>query len=100
MKSTRQDFPGAHGHLLAARLDAPDGAIPRRVNLPQELAPDELTAAKAQELVDAPVVTDRIIGVNPENGKEVVAKDGRFGPYVTEVEPEPDVIAPVAPAAE
>ena len=27
MKSTRQDFPGAHGHLLAARLDAPDGAI-------------------------------------------------------------------------
>ena len=27
MKSTRQDFPGAHGHLLAARLDAPDGDI-------------------------------------------------------------------------
>src|SRR5476651_932262 len=27
MKSTRQDFPGAHGHVLAARLDAPDGAI-------------------------------------------------------------------------
>ena len=27
MKSTRQDFPGAHGHVLAARLDAPDGTI-------------------------------------------------------------------------
>ncbi|MGA1835677.1 type I DNA topoisomerase [Herbiconiux sp. 11R-BC] len=66
-------------------LDAP----PRRVNLPQELAPDELTPEKARELVDAPVVTDRVIGVNPANGKEIVAKDGRFGPYVTELEPAP-----------
>lgn len=66
-------------------------ATPRRVNLPQELAPDELTAAKAQELVDAPVVGDRVLGINPENGKQVVAKDGRFGPYVTELDPEPEV---------
>ncbi|WP_440708429.1 type I DNA topoisomerase [Herbiconiux sp. YIM B11900] len=64
-------------------LEAP----PRRVNLPQDLAPDELTPEKARELVDAPVVTDRVIGVNPENGKEIVAKDGRFGPYVTELDP-------------
>jgi DNA topoisomerase-1 len=28
--------------------------------------------------------------VNPENGKQIVAKTGRFGPYVTEVEPEPE----------
>ncbi len=66
-------------------------ATPRRVNLPQELAPDELTATKAQELVDAPVVGDRVLGINPENGKQVVAKDGRFGPYVTELDPEPEV---------
>ncbi|WGD37076.1 type I DNA topoisomerase [Lysinibacter sp. HNR] len=62
----------------------------RRVNIPEGLAPDELTAAKAQELVDAPVVVDRVIGVNPETGKNIVAKDGRFGPYITEVEPEPE----------
>jgi DNA topoisomerase I len=37
-----------------------------------------------------------VIGVNPANGKEVVAKDGRFGPYVTEVDPEPE--APPAAA--
>jgi DNA topoisomerase-1 len=69
-------------------LEAPgvDPETPRRVNIPAELAPDELTAAKARELIEAPVVGDRIIGVNPENGKNVVAKDGRFGPYVTEVE--------------
>jgi DNA topoisomerase-1 len=67
-----------------------DAAVPpRRVNIPPELAPDELTPAKARELVDAPVVTDRVIGVNPDNGKNIVAKDGRFGPYVTEVDPEP-----------
>ncbi|WP_196833791.1 type I DNA topoisomerase [Mycetocola sp. CAN_C7] len=63
-------------------------AVPRRINIPEDLAPDELTLAKAQELIDAPVLTDRVIGVNPENNKEIVAKDGRFGPYVTELEPE------------
>ncbi|MDP3208973.1 MAG: topoisomerase C-terminal repeat-containing protein, partial [Rhodoglobus sp.] len=61
---------------------------PRRVNIPQDLAPDELTADKARELIDAPVIGDRVIGVHPETGKEIVAKDGRFGPYVTELEPE------------
>ncbi len=80
---------------------AADGtpATPRRVNLPQELAPDELTPAKAQELVDAPVVGDRVLGINPENGKRVVAKDGRFGPYVTELDPEPEVSPEEAAAA-
>jgi putative redox protein len=27
MKSQRQEFPGAHGHKLAARLDGPDGEV-------------------------------------------------------------------------
>lgn len=63
-------------------------AVPRRINIPEDLAPDELTLAKAQELIDAPVLTDRVIGINPENGKEILAKDGRFGPYVTELDPE------------
>ncbi len=63
-------------------------AAPRRVNIPAALAPDELTVAKARELIDAPVVGDRVIGVNPQTGKQVVAKDGRFGPYVTEIEPD------------
>ena len=82
---------GKYGPYLEVHEEGEDPeATPRRVNLPQDLAPDELTAAKARELIDAPVQTDRVIGVNPENGKEVVAKDGRFGPYVTEVDPEPD----------
>ncbi|WP_378147621.1 type I DNA topoisomerase [Cnuibacter sp. UC19_7] len=75
-------------------------ATPRRVNLPQELAPDELTPEKARELVDAPVVTDRVIGVNPENGKQILAKDGRFGPYVTEADPEPETDAAATSAVD
>lgn len=54
----------------------------RIVNIPEGLAPDELTPAKAQELVDAPVVTDKVLGIDPETGFEVLFKDGRFGPYV------------------
>ncbi|MCU1441363.1 MAG: topA [Rhodoglobus sp.] len=83
---------GKYGPYLEAPSDDPQ--TPRRVNIPQELAPDELTAAKARELIDAPVVGDRVIGINPANGKEVVAKDGRFGPYVTELEPEAPVVEP------
>jgi DNA topoisomerase-1 len=78
---------GKYGPYLEAPSE--DGEPPRRVNIPSELAPDELTAAKAQELIDAPVVGDRVIGVNPANGKLVLAKDGRYGPYVTEADPEP-----------
>ncbi len=72
-------------------LEVEDGSeTPRRVNVPEDLAPDELTAEKARELIDAPVVTDRVLGENPANGKTIVVKDGRYGPYVTELEPEPD----------
>ncbi|MCR2762609.1 type I DNA topoisomerase [Microbacterium sp. zg.B48] len=67
--------------------DNPD-APPRRVNIPEDLAPDELTPDKAQELIDAPVAGNRVLGENPENGKLVVVKDGRFGPYVEETDPE------------
>ena len=77
---------GPYLEVPPADGSAPDAA-PRRVNVPEELAPDELTAEKARELVDAPVVGDRELGVNPETGKMIVAKDGRYGPYVTELEP-------------
>lgn len=89
---------GKYGPYLEVAEEGSE--TPRRVNLPQDLAPDELTPAKAQELIDAPVVGDRVLGTNPENGKLVVAKDGRFGPYVTEVDPEADAPAEQPAAAE
>jgi len=55
-----------------------------RANVPPELAPDELTAEKAAELLAMPSA-DRELGVDPESGRTIVAKNGRYGPYVTEV---------------
>jgi DNA topoisomerase I len=82
---------GKYGpYLEVPEEGAGPDATPRRVNIPPDLAPDELTEAKARELIEAPVLTDRVVGVNPENGKEILAKDGRFGPYVTEADPEPE----------
>ena len=69
----------------------------RRITLPPDLAPDELTPAKARELVDAPPQEDRVLGQHPETGRTLVAKDGRFGPYVTEVLPEDEAAKKGAP---
>ena len=80
---------GKYGPYLEVQEEgAAEDAAPRRVNLPPELAPDELTPAKAKELIEAPVQTDRVLGSDPATGKLVLAKDGRFGPYVTEADPE------------
>jgi len=51
-------------------------------SIPEELTPDELTVAKAAELLAAPS-GDRSMGLHPETGEEVVARAGRYGPYVT-----------------
>ncbi|MFZ8757076.1 type I DNA topoisomerase [Microbacterium sp. HMH0099] len=80
---------GKYGpYLEITEPGADPEAKPRIVNIPEDLAPDELTPEKAQELIEAPVAGDRVLGENPENGKLVVVKDGRFGPYVQEVDAE------------
>ncbi|MCI0158105.1 type I DNA topoisomerase [Leifsonia shinshuensis] len=85
---------GKYGPYLEVQEEgAAEDATPRRVNLPPELAPDELTPAKAKELIEAPVQTDRVLGSDPATGKLVLAKDGRFGPYVTEADPEEEPAA-------
>src|SRR5215208_1297931 len=61
---------------------------PQRANLNDSLTPDELTLELAEKLFSTPQ-EGRSLGVDPETGHEIVAKDGRYGPYVTEVLPEP-----------
>jgi DNA topoisomerase-1 len=56
----------------------------QRVNIPEGTAPDELTAELAGELLARPS-GDIGLGTDPETGRAIVAKAGRFGPYVTEV---------------
>ncbi|MDQ4096682.1 MAG: type I DNA topoisomerase, partial [Actinomycetota bacterium] len=57
--------------------------------IPEGLAPDELNVAKAEELLTAPS-TDRELGVDPESGLPVIARAGRFGPYVQQGEASSD----------
>ena len=60
----------------------------RRANVPDDMPPDELTLEVARELLANPAGEEIVLGKHPETGLEVIAKNGRFGPYVTEVLPE------------
>jgi DNA topoisomerase-1 len=55
----------------------------RRANVPEDVVPDELTVEKAEELLAQPS-GDRPLGADPATGREIVARTGRYGPYVTE----------------
>jgi DNA topoisomerase-1 len=59
-----------------------------RARIPEDLAPDELTAGRAAELLVTPSGAERSLGTHSQTGLEVVARVGRYGPYVTEVLPE------------
>ncbi|MGN7778419.1 type I DNA topoisomerase [Mycolicibacterium sp. 22603] len=83
---------GRNGPYLERMIEDPDnpGELkPQRANLKDELTPDELTLELAEKAFATPQ-EGRSLGVDPETGHEIVAKDGRFGPYVTEVLPEPE----------
>jgi DNA topoisomerase-1 len=68
--------------------DADGTKVPTRANVPDDLPPDELTIEKAKELLASPTGVERELGNHPETGLAVVAKNGRYGPYVTEALPE------------
>jgi DNA topoisomerase-1 len=59
----------------------------QRASVPDDVAPDELTVEAAEALLANPSA-DRTLGVDPETGHEIVARTGRYGPYVTEVLPD------------
>jgi DNA topoisomerase I len=59
-----------------------------RANVPDDLPPDELTVAMAKELLANPAGEEQVVGNHPDTGLQIVAKNGRFGPYVTELLPE------------
>jgi DNA topoisomerase I len=59
----------------------------QRANVPEDMAPDELTPEKAEELFSQPN-GERLLGTDPVTGHPLVARAGRFGPYVTEQLPE------------
>ncbi len=52
-----------------------------RASIPEDLAPDELTVERAEELLEAPS-GDRTLGTDPDSGLPVFVRSGRFGPYI------------------
>ncbi len=74
---------GRYGAYLERIVE--DGS--QRANLPEDLPPDELTAEIAEKLFATPM-EGRSLGTDPVTGHEIVAKEGRYGPYVTEVLPD------------
>lgn len=87
---------GKNGPYLERTVTGDNGEpTPQRANLNDSLTPDELTLDVAEELFATPQ-EGRVLGVDPATGHEIVAKDGRYGPYVTEILPEP----PPDPSAE
>ena len=65
-----------------------EGEAKPRANVPDDLPPDELTVEKARELLATPAGAETELGTDPDTGHLIVAKNGRYGPYVTEVLPE------------
>ena len=80
---------GRYGPYIEGPDPKGDGTgAPVRANVPEDLPPDELTVAKAKELLASPAGEEQVVGTHPETGLRIVAKNGRFGPYVTEDLPE------------
>ena len=84
---------GRYGPYVQRAPGPGDEGDGERASVPEDLAPDELTVDKAVELLSAPS-GDRELGTHPETGERIVAKAGRFGPYLTTV---PDEGAKEAP---
>ncbi|MGW3130957.1 type I DNA topoisomerase [Streptomyces sp. NPDC001076] len=87
-------FPVGNGIVLRVGRYGPyiergekDSEGHQRADVPEDLAPDELSVELAEELLAKPS-GDFELGADPETGHQIIARDGRYGPYVTEVLPE------------
>ncbi|MGV9189212.1 type I DNA topoisomerase [Arcanobacterium canis] len=77
---------GRYGPYLE-QIDETTGEL-KRANVPDDVSPDELNLDKAKELIEVALQGDRSLGKDPNTGYEIVVKDGRFGPYVSEILPD------------
>ena len=75
---------GTDGQQIVARVGRYGPYVQRgedRASIPDDMAPDELTIERAEEILAAPS-NDRVLGTDPESGFDIQVKAGRFGPYV------------------
>jgi len=75
----------AEGRDLVVRV-WPNGANIERGDekapIPADLAPDELTPERAEDLLAQGAVGPRVLGADPQSALPVLALTGRFGPFV------------------
>ncbi|GAA1848474.1 type I DNA topoisomerase [Myceligenerans crystallogenes] len=91
---------GRYGpYLEDTAAEVADGEKPVRPRIPEDIAPDELTVAKARELFALGADDGRVLGTDPGSGNPIVARNGRYGPYVTEQLPEPELDPDLSAAA-
>jgi len=76
---------------FGAYIQQGEGDNRKFANIPETMAPDELTLQVAIDLLAQPS-GERELGIDPETNLPVIAKSGRFGPYITEVLPEPEMV--------
>ena len=76
---------------FGAYIQQGQGENRKFANIPETMAPDELTLQVAMDLLAQPS-GERELGIDPNTSHALIAKSGRFGPYVTEVLPEPEVV--------
>ena len=74
-----------------AYIQQGEGDARKYANIPENMAPDELTLPIAIELLSKPS-GERELGIEPATGLPLMAKSGRFGPYVTQIFPEPEMV--------
>lgn len=92
---------GRYGpYLEDSNAEPAEDGTTRRTSVPEELAPDELTVAKARELLETQPEGDQVLGTDPVAGTPIVARNGRYGPYVTEILPEPEIDTSLSAAAQ
>ncbi|MEM9194915.1 MAG: type I DNA topoisomerase, partial [Myxococcota bacterium] len=74
----------SEGRMVAVRVGRYGPYLQRgedTVGIPEDLPPAQLDLEKATELLEAPS-GDRELGADPESGKTVYLRSGRFGTYV------------------
>ncbi len=76
---------------FGAYIQQGEGETRKFANIPENMAPDELTLAVAIELLAKPS-GERELGVEPATGLPLVVKSGRYGPYVTQIIPEAELV--------
>ena len=77
------EIPGSPAIVRVGRYGPYLESGEQRTSLPPDLAPDELTPERIDELLSQP--DNKPLGIDPTTQNAIVVRSGRYGPYVTEV---------------